>query len=113
MSDSTQRNIWRITAAAVVEELFPVVSRANWDALLDLRGTLLTETDGKAVIDEFLRCKQELEADHYLPFYRLRRILSAHLRLEGMPGCELRELLRRKRLPQAFFLKESRLVEAA
>ena len=107
------RNSWRETAAAVVEELFPSVEVADWDALLDLRGKLLLETDGKELIDEFLRCKQDLEQDHYLPFYRLRRILAAHLRLEGMPGLELRELLRRERLPRTFFRLESRLVETA
>lgn len=73
---------WRVQAAAVIEELFAVNAPANWDLLLDLRGAILSGDDWEAALDLFLRCKARLETDNYLPFYRLRRLLAASLRLE-------------------------------
>lgn len=92
---------WRPQAARIVEELFPVTSPENWDLLLDLRQLLLHGTDWNRALDAFLRCRERMEADHYLPFYRLRRLLTASLRLEAeMDNCtecrSLAELLQRR-----------------
>lgn len=91
---------WRAQAARVVEELFPVTATESWNDLLDLRAGLLRGDDWNAVLDLFLRCRERLEADHYLPFYRLRRLLTASLRLQasdngGAPVRPLADLLRR------------------
>lgn len=90
------RTTWRATAAAVVEELFPTTPQAAWDGLLDLRGTLLHGGACEEVLEEFAACRRMLEEDHYLPFYRLRRLLAGHLRLEGESGVTLESLLREK-----------------
>lgn len=74
---------WRADAARIVEELFPRTSPESWDLLLDLRSHLLDGTDWNATLDLFLECRRQLEADHYLPFYRLRRLLTGSLRLEA------------------------------
>lgn len=73
---------WRRRAARVVEELFGATGREHWDDLLELRELVLTGSDWTAVLDHFLICRRRLEHDHYLPFYRLRRLLEGHLRLE-------------------------------
>jgi len=86
---------WRRTAAQVVDELFPVSRRDAWDDLLDLRQLLLHSRDWEAVLEGFLKCRKTLEEDHYLPFYRLRKILSAHLRLENAE-ISLETLLRKR-----------------
>lgn len=91
---------WRAQAARVVEELFPATSTAAWNDLLDLREHFLHGRDWNAALDLFLRCRERLEADHYLPFYRLRRLLTASLRLEAgeeaaAPMRPLSELLNR------------------
>jgi hypothetical protein len=92
---------WRRQAAHIVEELFQVTAADAWDALLDLRQLLLHGSDWNRALDAFLGCRERLEADHYLPFYRLRRLLTASLRLEA--GAETRtecgslaELLQRR-----------------
>lgn len=79
---------WRCQAARIVEELFQVTAPDAWDALLDLRQLLLHGSDWNRALDAFLLCRERLEADHYLPFYRLRRLLTASLRLEA--GAETR-----------------------
>jgi hypothetical protein len=90
---------WRGQAAAIVQELFAVTSPEAWDLLLDLRRHLLGSVDCGEILDAFLACRERLEADHYLPFYRMRRLLAASLRLEfGIEGAggkvrPLRELL--------------------
>jgi hypothetical protein len=86
---------WRATAAAVVEELFPVSAQSAWDDLLDLRMKLLHERDWAEVLETFLTCRRQLEEDHYLPFYRLRRILVSHLQLEN-DGISLARLMRKR-----------------
>ena len=90
---------WREQAARIVEELFQATGTGAWDGLLDLRQELLRATDWNRTLDLFLACRESLEADHYLPFYRLRRLLTASLRLEtGIEGAEassLADLLRR------------------
>jgi hypothetical protein len=85
--------LWRRDAARIVEELFPVVSPDYWNELLDLRGLLLSGTDWPQALDLFLECRRHLEEDHYLPFYRLRMLLTGSLRLES---GDLGRLLRRK-----------------
>lgn len=70
-------------ASRVVEELFPVTSQDSWDELLELRGLLISGDDWSEVLECFLGCRRRLEEDHYLPFYRLRKILVAHLQLES------------------------------
>ena len=74
---------WRVTAARVVEELFPLTAQSSWDDLLDLRGQLVRGGDLAELLESFSRCRRGIEADHYLPFYRLRKILVGHLTLEG------------------------------
>ena len=73
---------WQVAAAKIVEELFPATDRMHWDALLELRSAFLKGQDWAAVLDQFLACRLELEQEHYLPFYRLRRLLTTSLRLE-------------------------------
>lgn len=74
---------WRGDALAIIDALFPVISPSVWDDLLDLRQTLLAGKDWDRVLDLFLVCRKQLELDHYLPFFRLRRLLSSSLRLEA------------------------------
>lgn len=74
---------WRRDAARIVEELFSVTDSAHWDMLLDLRHHFLKGEDWNKTLDLFLECRRLLEADHYLPFYRLRRLLTGSLRLEA------------------------------
>lgn len=82
------RRRWRVQAAAVIEELFANTPPANWDILLDLRSSILRGEDWEFALDLFLCCKARIEADNYLPFYRLRRLLAASLRFEstGLAG---------------------------
>lgn len=84
-SASTTPN-WRLDAARIVEELFARSSPESWDLLLDLRGDFLGGVNLTRTLDRFLMSRERLEADHYLPFYRLRRLLSASLRLESANG---------------------------
>ena len=95
---------WREQAARIVEELFPVTEAEVWNALLDLRGEILHGSDWNHALDLFLACREQLEADHYLPFYRLRRLLAASLRLKSGADCgeiaPLMELLRQN--PRSF-----------
>lgn len=74
---------WRNDAVQIVEELFPVTSADAWDQLLDLHSGLREGEDWNRTLDFFLACRESLEAEHYLPFYRLRRLLTESLRLEG------------------------------
>ncbi len=111
MIDRTEKKSWRETAARIVEELFPTTQPLHWDLLLDLRGSLLTSDDWNAVVSEFMICRAVLEQDHYLPFYRLRRVLAAHLRLEGVDGANLGRLLRQKKMPERILCGSVKLVE--
>lgn len=103
MSDPTESRrepstCWRNDAAHIVEELFPVTDPSHWNLLLDLRGQLLAGKDWNFALDLFLAARQAMETDHYLPFYRLRRLLTAGLRLESEHaiGRTLGDLLQRK-----------------
>lgn len=84
----------------IVEELFPGTPCSSWDLLLELRGGLLEGKDWDHTLEVFLACRERLEDGHYLPFYRLRRLLTASLRFEagGGPGTlvPLRQVLARK-----------------
>jgi hypothetical protein len=91
---------WREDAAKIVEGLFACTSAGAWDILLDLRCRLLEGENWTETLDLFLYCRQRLEAEHYLPFYRLRRLLADSLRLEAGRDQNrvgsLREVLRSK-----------------
>ena len=76
---------WRHDAVRIVEELFAGAPREDWNLLLDLRGGLLRGDDWESTLDIFLACRERLEEEQYLPFYRLRRLLTESLRLEA--GC--------------------------
>jgi hypothetical protein len=94
---------WRVDAARIVEDLFRVTAAEAWDDLLELRANLLDGTDLNRLLDNFLACRERLEAAHYLPFYRLRRLLAGSLRLEASSSrdqahvASLREALRKHR----------------
>lgn len=112
MTHTTEnKSPWRVTAANIVEELFPQAAAEHWDLLLDFRESLLKNDDWSAVVGEFSTCRALLEDNHYLPFYRLRCLLCAHLRLEGFEGCDLRSLLRLRQFPKALLRDRARLVE--
>lgn len=89
---------WKNDAARIVEELFPVTRREFWDDLLELRSLLLTGENWDRALDVFLECRYRMEADHYLPFYRLRTLLVGALRLEAgkNPVGSLQEFLKIK-----------------
>lgn len=74
---------WRDDALAIIDALFPVTISSVWDDLLELRQALVAGKDWDRVLDSFLVCRKQLELDHYLPFFRLRRLLSSSLRLEA------------------------------
>ena len=95
----TQKS-WRTDAARIVEDLFRCTPSETWDMLLDLREHLLQGDDWEETLDLFLACRERLEAEHYLPFYRLRRLIANSLSLEAGTSqahvAPLREILRRK-----------------
>jgi hypothetical protein len=99
VSSSAQKS-WRTDAARIVEDLFRCTSSETWDILLDLREHLLRGDDWEETVDLFLACRERLEAEHYLPFYRLRRLIANSLKLEAGTSqaqvAPLREILRRK-----------------
>ncbi len=90
---------WRTEAARIVEELFSQTPSSQWDLLLELRSGLLTGQNWEKVLECFLHCRLLMEMDHYLPFYRLRKLLTNGLKLEAgrlnRPNL-LDQLLRRK-----------------
>jgi hypothetical protein len=73
---------WRNDALAIIERLFADTAPAHWNDLLDLRTAIVSGTNWNRTLDLFLACRERLESDNYLPFYRLRRLLSTSLRLE-------------------------------
>ena len=94
------RKSWRNDAARIVEDLFRCTPADTWNMLLDLREHLLDGDDWNETLDLFLSCRERLESEQYLPFYRLRRLLAESLRLEAGRNqahvASLREVLRRK-----------------
>lgn len=91
---------WRHDAVRIVEELFPGAPCDSWNLLLDLRTELLRGENWDRTLDVFLACRELLEEGQYLPFYRLRRLLTESLRLEAGRGGEhvasLKQVLARK-----------------
>lgn len=102
MSHSVISNLqgksWRHDAVRIVEDLFPQTPPDSWDMLLELRRLLVEGSDWNCTLDVFLDCRRRLETAHYLPFYRLRMLLTNSLALEsGAEGVfSLRSILRRK-----------------
>lgn len=96
----TRQKSWREDAARIVEELFAVTPSETWNHLIDLRRHLLEGKNWNHTLDIFLACREELEAEHYLPFYRLRRLLTESLKLEAHSGkacvSSLQQVLRGK-----------------
>ncbi len=84
MSDPRYSNspTWRTDALAIIERLFATTASEHWNDLLDLRTAILGGKNWNQTLDLFLTCREHLEADNYLPFYRLRRLLSTSLHLE-------------------------------
>lgn len=87
-SSSSAQKSWRHDAVRIVEELFSGSPKDSWDLLLDLREGLKRGENWERTLDVFLCCRERLEAEHYLPFYRLRRLLTESLRLEAGRGGE-------------------------
>ncbi len=73
---------WRHDALAIIERLFATTDPRHWNDLLDLRSAIIQGTNWNRTLDLFLACRERLEADNYLPFYRLRRLLATSLHLE-------------------------------
>lgn len=98
LSPSPLKRSWRQDAVRIVEELFLTTLPSHWDLLLDLREQLLKGQDWNKTFAVFLSCRARMEADHYLPFYRLRRLMTQSLRLEAgnIPTATLEDILRRK-----------------
>ncbi len=65
-----------VRAARIVESLFRVTPATCWDLLLDLRQALVEGWDAARTLPIFQNCRRALELDHYLLFYRLRRLLE-------------------------------------
>jgi len=93
-------SLWRAVSAGIVEELFPVVAKEGWDLLLDLRQALLHGTDWEKTLSLFLEGRKRWEADHYLPFWRLRNLLAQSLRLSANGSLEVSEEVMRRLLQE-------------
>lgn len=87
---STERRLagWRRDAARLAAELLCQVSPGVADEVLDLRSALLDSGVGaEGVLKAFFSAKSRLESEHYLLFYRLRRVLEPALALNVLlPG---------------------------
>lgn len=81
---------WRLGAARLAAGLLCVVSPAAADEILDLRSALLDAAVSPAgVLKAFFAARNRLENEHYLLFYRLRRVLEPALGVEiSAPGVE-------------------------
>lgn len=74
---------WRRDAARLAAELLCVVSPEAADEMLDLRSALLDGTvSAQEVLKAFFAARNQLEKEHYLLFYRLRRVLEPALGVE-------------------------------
>lgn len=74
---------WRRDAARLAAGLLCVVSPAAADEMLDLRTALLDSTvSAMEVLQAFFAARNRLENEHYLLFYRLRRVLEPALGIE-------------------------------
>ncbi|MDB6072253.1 MAG: hypothetical protein JWL81_3424 [Verrucomicrobiales bacterium] len=73
---------WRMDAARLAAELLRSVSPKAADEVLDLRSALLEPGVTPAMLLRvFLAAKNRLEKEHYLLFFRLRRVLEPNLGL--------------------------------
>ena len=85
LSGITSRSLagWRRDAARLAAELLCVVSPAAADEVLDLRTALLDgAVSAHEVLKAFFAARNRLEKEHYLLFYRLRRVLEPALGLD-------------------------------
>ena len=74
---------WRRDAARLAAELLCLVSPAAADEVLDLRSALLHGgVSAQEVLMTFFAARNRLETEHYLLFYRLRRVLEPALAIE-------------------------------
>jgi hypothetical protein len=80
---------WKFDAIQIIDALFPVCPTEAWDDLLDLRVAMIEGVRWDRVLNLFLVCRERLELDHYLPFFRLRRLLATSLQLEAGSSPEL------------------------
>ncbi|MES2706731.1 MAG: hypothetical protein V4726_09040 [Verrucomicrobiota bacterium] len=79
---------WRRDAARLAAELLCEVTPGAADEVLDLRSALLDNsmTPG-GVLRAFFAARNRLESEHYLLFFRLRRVLEPALGVEvAVPG---------------------------
>lgn len=81
---------WRQDAARLAAELLREVSPHAADEVLDLRAALLDfRTGAKTMLEVFFAARARLESEHYLLFFRLRRVLEPALGLRvSVPGRE-------------------------
>lgn len=82
---------WRRDAARLAAELLCEVSPVAADEVLDLRSALLDGgVDAEGVLKAFFQARNRLESEHYLVFYRLRRVLepavALNVQLPGSPS---------------------------
>lgn len=88
---STDRQLagWRKDAARLAAQLLCEVSPAAADEVLDLRSRLLDgNVSAAGVLQAFFAARNQLETEHYLLFYRLRRVCEPALALEVSHGPE-------------------------
>ncbi|MDB6136242.1 MAG: hypothetical protein JWM59_4485 [Verrucomicrobiales bacterium] len=74
---------WRRDAARLAAELLCRVSPAAADEVLDLRSSLLnTGMTPGGLLRAFFAARNRLESEHYLLFFRLRRVMEPALGVE-------------------------------
>jgi hypothetical protein len=91
LTSSTDRQLagWRKDAARLAAQLLCEVSPAAADEVLDLRSRLLDgNVSAASVLQAFFAARNQLETEHYLLFYRLRRVCEPALALEVSTGPE-------------------------
>ncbi|MFY8215407.1 MAG: hypothetical protein ACOVMP_02255 [Chthoniobacterales bacterium] len=81
--NSISGHTWKGDAIQIIDALFPVCPTECWNDLLDLRVVMAEGERWDRVLNLFLVCRERLELDHYLPFFRLRRLLATSLQLEA------------------------------
>lgn len=82
---------WRKSAAKLAAELLCSVRPEAADEMLDLRSALMDfNVSAESLLQTFLTAKNRLEQDHYLLFFRLRRVLEPSLGIK-CSGSEMVE----------------------
>jgi hypothetical protein len=80
---------WRTDAARLAGQLLCSVSPQAADEVLDLRSALLDATiSAESLLRTFFQAKLRLEDEHYLLFFRLRRVLEPSLGLKSQHHIE-------------------------